>query len=69
MERSKTNKRMKQLNFANITESASTNVVDNNKVNAEFVQALKEAADYITDDVDHEGVRKACIRYHLIKGE
>ena len=36
---------------------------------ANGVQALKEAADYITDDVDHEGVRKACIRYHLIKGE
>ena len=34
---------MKKVNFTNITENTLTNVVDNNKVNAEFVQALKEA--------------------------
>lgn len=34
---------MKKVNFTNITEDTLTNVVDNNKVNAEFVQALKEA--------------------------
>lgn len=34
---------MKKLNFTNIAENTLTNVVDNNKVSAEFVQALKEA--------------------------
>lgn len=34
---------MKQMNFGNITENASTKMVDNTKVNAAFVQALKEA--------------------------
>ena len=31
------------MNFGNITENASTKVVDNTKVSAAFVQALKEA--------------------------
>lgn len=43
MERSKTSKDMKKVNFTNIAENTLTNVVDNNKVSAEFVQALKEA--------------------------
>lgn len=43
MERNKTNKEMKKVNFTNIAENTLTNVVDNNKVSAEFVQALKEA--------------------------
>lgn len=34
---------MKKLNFKSITENASTNAVDNNKVSTEFVQTLKEA--------------------------
>lgn len=34
---------MKKLDFNNIAENASTNVVDNTKVSAAFVQALKEA--------------------------
>lgn len=34
---------MKKLNFKSITENTSTNTVDNNKVSAAFVQALKEA--------------------------
>lgn len=32
------------------------------------VKTLKEAADYITDDVDQDGIRNACIHYHLIEG-
>ena len=31
------------MNFGNIIENVSTKVVDNTKVSAEFVQALKEA--------------------------
>ena len=34
---------MKNMNFGNIIENVSTKVVDNTKVSAEFVQALKEA--------------------------
>lgn len=31
-------------------------------------EGLKKAADYVTDDVDHDGIRNACIHYHLIEG-
>lgn len=34
---------MKTINFSILSDNASTSAVDNNKVSAEFVQALKEA--------------------------
>ena len=34
---------MRKINFNILSENASTNVVNNTKVSAEFVQALKEA--------------------------
>ena len=35
---------------------------------ANGAETLKKAADYITEDVDHDGIRNACIHYHLIEG-
>ena len=35
---------------------------------ANGTETLKKAADYVTEDADHDGIRNACIYYHLIKG-